>query len=219
MDFGSLISAGASLLGGNSAKKEANKQRKHDFMMANNQIKFRVNDAKRSGVHPLYALGAPSHSPSPINTGAMGQAIANAGDAIGRGISSAYEKQLKAKNLENIQADIDLKKAQATGYIAQAKRASDNARAPQVGRKNGNDNYLVIGGKKVYQDKDWLNVEDYSQRYGEGADFIGPYIYHKDMQKTLKMQREKKRKIREKYPYIPRRSRDQGGTKYYNERF
>ena len=150
--------------------------------LAKNTIKYRTQDAKASGIHPLYALGAPSMSMTPVMSG-QGDSIAQAGDAVGRGISTGYEKQLQQKNLENIQADIDLKKAQSANYVMEAKKASNLMMRQQTGRIAGNENDVKIGGTKINQNKGWSNAEDIETRYGDlvswlygmgviGGDFI-----------------------------------------------
>lgn len=117
--LGSLISAGASLLGGlfgqNSQDKQMQMQINAQREFAQNGIQWKVADAGKAGVHPLYALGANTHSFSPIGIGGnpMGEGIAQAGQDIGRAIQSkattferAYqtklaELQLRRGELEN----------------------------------------------------------------------------------------------------------------------
>lgn len=162
----SLLGAIGSVVGGLIGSNDADKQRKQDLYLAKNSVKLRVEDAKRSGIHPLYALGAPTITSSSV-TSPMGQAVANAGEQLGQAISSDYEKQLQAKNLENIQADIDLKKSQSLSYIVEAKNASNLSRANQTGRTAGNPNALTIAGSKISPSGDWSNAQDVEDRYGD----------------------------------------------------
>lgn len=91
--LGNLISAGASLLGGIMGNKQkekqdaANVQLQKDF--AQQGIQWKVADAKAAGIHPLFALGANTHSFAPNSTGdSLGPALSSAGQNIGRAISS-----------------------------------------------------------------------------------------------------------------------------------
>lgn len=119
---GALITGGASLIGGllnrdaqNSAN-QANAQNQRDF--AKFGIRWKVEDAKAAGIHPLAALGAQTHSFSPSSqpVTAMGDALNSMGQDIGRAVSqtktqeektlnalqiAGYEKDLQGKELDN----------------------------------------------------------------------------------------------------------------------
>lgn len=212
--LGSIIGAVGSLVGGSSAQKAAKAESDRQYDLARNTVKYRVEDANNAGVHPLYALGAPTMS-STSHVGGDG-GISEASGRLGNAISSNYEKEMQQLNLDHKRAEIDKTRAMTADFVMQSKRNSNIARVDQKPTQDDKkDNYIVVGGKKIYLDPNWKDVEDYSQRWGEGADFIGPYIYHKDLQHTLKRQNKKKKK----YYNIPRKSRDQGGTKYYNDRY
>lgn len=127
--LGPLISAGATLLGGffgqNAAQEQAERNATLQREFAQNTIQWRVADAKKAGVHPLYALGAPAISPSvSFGSQGMGPAIAAAGQDLGRAASAymtpketmsaatlAQSSQQNAANmlrLENMQLQNDL---------------------------------------------------------------------------------------------------------------
>lgn len=59
-------------------------------------IRWRVNDAKRAGIHPLYALGAqgPSFSPISVGSSTLGQGVADSLNELGQDISRATNTQL-----------------------------------------------------------------------------------------------------------------------------
>lgn len=87
--LGNLISAGASLLGGLLGKKQADKNIQLQKQFAQQGIQWKVADAKAAGIHPIYALGAPTHSFSPVSIGdSLGSGIRAAGQDIGRAINS-----------------------------------------------------------------------------------------------------------------------------------
>jgi len=91
--IGALIGAGTSLLGGLLGKKSAEKQAKQNIKIqkqfAQEGIQWKVKDAEKAGVHPLYALGAQTHSFSPVSVGdPLPGAIADMGQGIGRAVES-----------------------------------------------------------------------------------------------------------------------------------
>lgn len=102
--IGAAISAGAGLIGGmmnRKAQEETNAQQmalaQQNMAMqkqfAQEGIRWRVEDAKAAGVHPLYALGAQTSSYSPVSVGlgadtSMGSSLASAGQDISRAISA-----------------------------------------------------------------------------------------------------------------------------------
>lgn len=91
---------------------DLNRQMQVDF--AQHGIKWKVEDAKSAGIHPVYALGAPTTSYSPVSLStpadnSMGNAIASAGQDVGRAINAtrtgaertdAYTKAVQALSLE-----------------------------------------------------------------------------------------------------------------------
>lgn len=114
--IGAAIGAGASLLGGRKAGKEAAELRRQEMELqkefAQHGIRWRVADAKAAGLHPLYALGAqlPSFTPSFQGAGQEGAALSEAGQNIGRAIaagSTAQERALAALQLEAAQKALD----------------------------------------------------------------------------------------------------------------
>lgn len=123
---GSLIGAGGSLAGGllgSSAAKEA-QARNEAIAAANiamqkefaqNGIRWKVEDAKAAGIHPLYALGAQGASFSPVSVGAtpdtsMASAMADMGQNIGRAVGATRtesEKVLHNITVGRAQAELD----------------------------------------------------------------------------------------------------------------
>ena len=87
-----LIGAGASLLGGllgqNSQKKQMQAQIDAQREFAQSGIQWKVADAEKAGVHPLYALGAQTTAFSPIGVGGspLAEGISQAGQSIERGM-------------------------------------------------------------------------------------------------------------------------------------
>lgn len=110
---GALIDAGVNWAWG---EKQEDMQAK----FARNAIQWKVKDAEKAGVHPLYALGAPTMSYSPVSIGGASN-FAEVGQDIGRAIGagtpkagqiSAYEAQVQKLNLQGMGLDNEYKAAQ-----------------------------------------------------------------------------------------------------------
>lgn len=152
------ISGGLGLLGGmlsdRSARSTASKQRQMDVEFAKNQIAWKVADAKRAGIHPLYALGS-SGSYSPTN---IVQSQSNTGTALGRAgeqiadmymQSQSQKKQLSSTaaltaaqvNAANQQAKRN--EAEAALALSQSKRVEQEINQSALGR-NVPDMYITV---------------------------------------------------------------------------
>lgn len=140
--LGALIGAGASLAStflGNKSKEQANDQAAaqaaaniaHQKEFAQNGIQWKVEDAKKAGLHPLFALGASTHSFSPVSAGTTASdfsGLADAGQNIGRAIDATRDPASKqaaslqtafaATQLEGAQLDNDIKRARLASAIA-----------------------------------------------------------------------------------------------------
>lgn len=97
MGLGSIVGAVGSIAGGilgaNSAQNVAGMNYEAQKEFAQNGIRWKVEDAKRAGIHPLYALGASTQGYSPT-TGYIGDyGISDAAAHFGQG----YERAQQAK--------------------------------------------------------------------------------------------------------------------------
>lgn len=95
---GPLIGAGSSILGGvlsdRASAKQAEKDRELQKEFAKQGIQWRVEDARKAGIHPLAALGssgAQYQNVSPV-TGATGQGLSFAGQEMGQAIGRSLGK-------------------------------------------------------------------------------------------------------------------------------
>jgi len=130
--LGALIGAGTSLLGGilgNKSQAKANKQNaalQREF--AQNSIQWKVEDAKKAGIHPIYALGAPTHSASPsfVGSTALSEGIAQAGQGISRAIDTGRSSN------ERLQAQLGQLSVQRA-ELENTKLASEIALMNQAG--------------------------------------------------------------------------------------
>lgn len=151
LPIGPLLAAGASLLGGymqNKATSDANAAAAAQAAMLNKQqmkvarqnillqkqfaqegIQWKVADAKRAGIHPLYALGASTASYSPVSVGSssyspipetgLAQGLASAGQDISRAVTSVlspserqYQDAVRALDLQRMGLSNELLKSQ-----------------------------------------------------------------------------------------------------------
>lgn len=109
--FGAIGKVVGSLIDANSAKKagKRNEELQRDF--AQHGIRWKVEDARAAGIHPLFALGASTSMPSPTYVGSnVGSALADAGADIGRSINATRtaeerrEAEASAFMLNQVQA-------------------------------------------------------------------------------------------------------------------
>lgn len=142
MPIGSLISAGANLLGGlfnrqsSENANERNYQAQKEF--AQQGLRWKVADAEAAGVHPLYALGAQgqSFSPSFVGDTGVGQGLSNAGQDISRAAmttatnnerDSAYNQQLRTLALERGSLENELLRTQIRRQVLESGPAFPSA--------------------------------------------------------------------------------------------
>lgn len=167
--LGGIVSAGASLFG---AKKnsdtqkqinEQNLQAQREF--AQNSIQWRVNDAKKAGLHPLYALGANTTSYTPsAQASNFGDGIAQAGSALGQGIASINFQQQKNARLQNelLESQIESQKLQNSAFAKSLGQQSNQqnsinegaivrAISPAIDSKNLKDKTNIYLGKDKSQ--------------------------------------------------------------------
>lgn len=99
--IGGAIGAVGSLIGGgiSASQSGANAKRNYEAQkeFAQNGIRWRVEDAKRAGIHPLYALGASTASFSPVQgyggDYGVSDALANFGQGIDRAVQVKMTRQ------------------------------------------------------------------------------------------------------------------------------
>lgn len=149
--LGEIIAAGSSLLGGILSGNRQDKLAKQNIQLqkdfAQQGIRWKVEDAKAAGLHPLAALGAQTTSFSPVSVGGsdIGSGLAAAGQDVSRAINStrgagarvdAYSKTVQALNLRRLGLENDLLASQ----IAKINQAGGNPPLPTPG-----DRMLIEG--------------------------------------------------------------------------
>lgn len=120
-----LIPAAASVIGGLIGNAGKNKEIENQKEFAKEGVTWRVEDARRAGVHPALALGANVPSYSPVGLGSdLAEGFSNAGQDISRAIDAtstatqkadAYVKARQSLELDNMSLQNQLLQAQILG--------------------------------------------------------------------------------------------------------
>lgn len=180
--LGSLISAGASILGGILGNSAADKQMEMQKDFAQKGIRWRVNDAKAAGIHPLYALGAPTMSYSPVATGDFG--VSQAGQDIGRAIDqtrtsgerqSARGDALLSLQLENQKLQNDALRVEIASRTARLAQQTSPAFPGSPTGIPGQGDFVLAQGEHLRPGRS-SGAQDFEDRYGEiGGEAAGAY--------------------------------------------
>lgn len=141
-------------------------------------IRWRVKDATKAGIHPLYALGAQTHSYSPSHVGSN---FAGAGQDIGRAIESTLSaSEKKSAYQANVEA-MTLRRMGLENDILASKLMQLNAAGTPPARPgsptviDGQGDSLVTGGGVFSLPVNPANspAEDWQAQYGESGEWIG----------------------------------------------
>lgn len=139
---------------GQDGQKEANRQNqafaqqqwKKNYEaqkeFAQNGLRWKVDDAKAAGIHPLFGLGASGSSFSPVNTqsyfeneqSGLGNSLSNMGQSIGRSIQAKQTRQervvqeLREEKMfdletKRIESDIALNQAKASSLLSEKQQS------------------------------------------------------------------------------------------------
>lgn len=196
--LGSIIGGIGSLAGGLFGKSSqdkanaANIQLQKDF--AQKGIQWKVADARKAGVHPLAALGASTvgFSPSVVGSSALGDAVSNMGQDIGRAVDAAATRPTRLEHLQTAIAEQQLRGLQLDNdgkFIANTALASSAARTamsgPPMPTATGNGSGMP-GGMPGQGDFTSVRVgnlktvpapvsdaQTLSDRYGEVVEWLG----------------------------------------------
>lgn len=100
--LGGLAQSGINSLQASKDRELASQQYNHQKEFAQNSIQWRVNDAKKAGIHPLYALGSQGISYAPSSFSSMPDtSLSDAGNAVGSAVAS-FAGQKQAKELHDL---------------------------------------------------------------------------------------------------------------------
>lgn len=190
--IGAAIGGISSLIGGmmnNAAQERVNAENRAATAEANEKnyqaqkefaqqgLRWKVEDANAAGVHPLYALGAPSQSFSPSYVGStsqastsMGEGLSRMGQDIGSAVSAtkttgelAYDAALQGLQLERASLENDLLRSQIMRTTLASRPAFPDASGEVI--PPGAD--LMLGGDRFRTDKGTSPAEAYQTQYGD----------------------------------------------------
>lgn len=139
--FGDIMKAVAGPIIGGIFGREAEEDRAHSAQQQQEQntalqrefaqhgIRWRVEDAKAAGLHPLYAIGGSgaSYSPNPVVVGSGSSAMAEMGQNVTRAALAAadpHERALKEAQLRVLNAQASKDEALASAALSQARVSS-----------------------------------------------------------------------------------------------
>lgn len=139
-----VIAAGASLAGGAlsaiTSKQSGDREYERQKEFAQNGIRWRVEDAKAAGIHPIFAIGANTSTYSPQAAVGTDYGISQAGQNIGRAIEA---KQTIAERQEAQAVSNEVGRSQSAYYRAAA--ANQQAQADLAGQRAVSEAISDIG--------------------------------------------------------------------------
>lgn len=157
--IGDIIGGIGNIIGGFLGRSSQEKMMEQQIALqrefAQSGIQWRVADARAAGVHPLYALGAQTHSFSPMSIGSdpLASGIAAAGQNIGRAIDStasqgsrekSFQAAIQALQLQRGKLENDLLKTQIASNVGRLNSAQIGPPMPSGGSA-GSSSYLIPG--------------------------------------------------------------------------
>lgn len=158
-----LIDAGMAVAGGaysnRQNEKAADRAYRQQKEFAQMGIRWRVEDAKAAGLHPLYALGAQPLQFSPtFAMDSVGPAIQQAGQSISRAVgaqANSLERQAQLLSLKLLESQIGETDARKLLARAEAWRALNESKNPAFPPVNMPESALIgeaastIGGAEL----------------------------------------------------------------------
>lgn len=187
--LGDLLSAGASLINGfanRSAQQDYNQQQlqlAHEQMAMQREfaqmgIRWKVEDAKAAGLHPLAALGAQVSSPSPVSIGGEAPKLdfGSMGQDLSRAFKAAATKEErdaidleKTKSLarEGLSLDNDIKRTEIASRLISTARQSGQV-GPPLPRPGPNRTVdgLAVNDDDLKQKQGDIPSQKYSRPFG-----------------------------------------------------
>lgn len=185
---GAGISAGANLIGGGIAAASNKKVQKRVWRdtkkLAQNQLQWRVQDARAAGIHPLAALGLPPAGAGGAISGGGGLAegFSRAGESIGQGIAGYGQAKMDAKiraeekqrqQMYDTQAVLESQaRIQESAARARASNAEADWTRAQLAASVAAQN--AAPGKSGYEDNSWLGEDTSTWQTAFGAIPVNP---------------------------------------------
>lgn len=104
--IGAAAAIGGGLLSGDNQRRIAHEQMDAQREFAQMGIRWKVADAKAAGIHPLYALGASTHSFAPVSVGGpdWGSILGGAGQDISRAYAAQQTRSERGATAQSFPA-------------------------------------------------------------------------------------------------------------------
>ncbi|AZL82716.1 DNA pilot protein [Apis mellifera associated microvirus 38] len=125
---GPIVNAGAKLLGGLFGSDPQQRQEDMQERFAKKGIQWRVQDAQDAGIHPLYALGAQTHSFSPVQAGGgLPDVISSMGTDLSTAIDRTRPLDEKLSAFQLSMQQLQLQRGQLENQLLASQIAKINA--------------------------------------------------------------------------------------------
>lgn len=207
--LGSILGAVGSIFGASKAakaQKQANRitQKNNEAQLAfareqlKNSVRYRVNDAKAAGIHPLAALGAnvgtvtPSLA-SPMAATAMGDGIAAGASQLGNAVDKYFAQDMQNLQTELLKAQIDQVKSVTSMNVARSRSIINSQRTqainpgqPLLTKTKPSSTGIVIDGQ-LMPNAGNSDAEEVEAKYGDIIqNLYGTYNLGADLWKGYK---------------------------------
>lgn len=127
--FGGIASAVGSIAGGLIGADSASRTQQFNYdaqkEFAQNGIRWKVEDAKKAGIHPLYALGASTSSFSPVQGYGGDYGVGDALSSFGQGIDRAVQAKMTKEERERMDARQEMQDVFTLARLNQEQRYQD----------------------------------------------------------------------------------------------
>lgn len=142
--IGSVISG---VMGSNSAEKAGKQNAALQREFAKNSIQWKVEDAKKAGVHPLYGLGAQTVAaqPSYVGDNSLGEGLAQASQSIGSAIDRTRTAPQKLDAVARTAQALELERAGLQNDLLRTQIAETKARTAGPAFPAAVDPYVIPG--------------------------------------------------------------------------
>lgn len=199
--LGDILQFAGGLWSGNQQARLQKQQMRHG-------IEMRVEDAKRSGIHPLAALGAniqPVPGQPVLGDAALG-GLAAAGNKLG-GIGS------EAAELANKETESRIRRnnAETDAFVAQSRTIAGAARQPPGATRGGPLSAGAIG--TIHANPRWSSAQAFQDRYGDLIENLAGAAIASADARYNRERRSRSARMRRISGYIRggRRARPEGG--------
>lgn len=142
-----IISGASNIIGGLLGSRDRAKDLKFQKAAATQGVQWKVADAKKAGIHPLYALGAQTFNPTPVSTGSadLGSGIAAAGQDLARGITAASDSNQRTNAYTAASQTLALKRADLENQLLASQIAKINQPGTPPAPQSLSSRYLIDG--------------------------------------------------------------------------